>query len=88
MSLEGMPYSYNKAVLDHPDMREFVEKVWGASCRKDARIAELEAALRKIAGLPTREANGQKDRASLDVLTGGDAINIARAALSTKEAEK
>jgi hypothetical protein len=48
----------------------------------EAEIEKLRAALEKIAGLPTREANGVRDGASVDVLTGGEAINLARKALS------
>lgn len=55
--------------------------------RLSAERDEAREALRRIAALPTREANGQRDRASLDALTGGEAINIARAALKAEPVE-
>lgn len=56
--MDGMPYSYNKAIADHPDMKEFVEGVWLAGERKMARIAELEAALRPFADAVTYNSDG------------------------------
>jgi hypothetical protein len=55
--------------------------------RLSAERDAAREALRHIAELPTREANFQRDRASVDVLIGGDAINIARAALKAEPVE-
>jgi hypothetical protein len=66
-----------RAALDQP---EYIDP--DVMIEAAALIERLAGALENIAGLPTREANGLPDGASVDVLTGGEAINIARRALS------
>lgn len=57
--MDGMPYAYNKAILDHPDMKEFVEGVWMVGNRKTARIEQLEASIG--AALRHAEKNGMRE---------------------------
>ena len=80
-----MPYSYNKAIIDHPDMKEFLEGQWMAHLRYIQRVAELEAALREIADTWCPDSRDEYELRGQDMRSSARMQSIARAALTKSE---